>query len=33
LAERLTEFQGYITFEIDATADAWAFFEQRTGPA
>jgi polyhydroxybutyrate depolymerase len=30
LAERLTGFQGYITFEIDATADSWAFFEQHT---
>ena len=30
LAERLTAFQGYITSEIDATADSWAFFEQHT---
>ena len=30
LAEQLTEFQGYITTEIDATADSWAFFEQHT---
>ena len=33
LAELLTGFQGYITFDIDATADSWAFFEQHTlGP-
>ncbi len=33
LAAVLTDFQGYITFEIDATADSWAFFEQHTlGP-
>ena len=33
LADMLTEFQGYITFDIDATADSWAFFEQHTlGP-
>ena len=30
LAERLSSFQGYITTEIDATADSWAFFEQHT---
>ncbi len=29
-ADVLTGFQGYITFEIDATADSWAFFEQHT---
>ena len=28
LAEVLADFQGYITFDIDATADGWAFFEQ-----
>ena len=28
LADMLTDFQGYITFDIDATADSWAFFEQ-----
>jgi polyhydroxybutyrate depolymerase len=28
LAERLTELQGYITAEIDATADSWVFFQQ-----
>jgi polyhydroxybutyrate depolymerase len=33
LADMLTEFQGYITFDIDATADAWAFFEQHTRDA
>jgi len=27
LADTLTDFQGYITFEIDATSDSWAFFE------
>ena len=33
LAELLTGFQGYITFDIDATADSWAFFEQHAlGP-
>ena len=33
LADMLTDFQGYITFDIDATADSWAFFEQHTlGP-
>ncbi|MEO1057253.1 MAG: hypothetical protein AAFY28_10105 [Actinomycetota bacterium] len=30
LAEQLTAFQGYITFEIDATADSWEFFQQHT---
>jgi polyhydroxybutyrate depolymerase len=30
LADMLTGFQGYITFDIDATADSWAFFEQHT---
>ena len=30
MAERLSDWQGYITFEIDATADSWAFFEQHT---
>ena len=29
-AERLAQLQGYITFDIDATADSWAFFEQHT---
>ena len=29
-AAGLTGFQGYITDEIDATADSWAFFEQHT---
>jgi polyhydroxybutyrate depolymerase len=33
LADRLTELQGYITFEIDATADSWAFFEQHSRDA
>ena len=27
-AEQLTQLQGYITSEIDATADSWDFFEQ-----
>ena len=30
LAGVLGDFQGYITSEIDATADSWAFFEQHT---
>jgi polyhydroxybutyrate depolymerase len=30
VVEQLTELQGYSTFDIDATADAWAFFEQHT---
>ncbi len=30
LAGQLAQLQGYSTFDIDATADAWAFFEQRT---
>ena len=25
VADRLAEIQGYTTFEIDATADGWAF--------
>lgn len=28
VVEQLTALQGYTTFDIDATADAWAFFEQ-----
>ena len=31
--DQLTELQGYTTFDIDATADAWAFFEQHTSAA
>ena len=30
MVDQLTELQGYTTFDIDATADAWAFFEQHT---
>jgi poly(3-hydroxybutyrate) depolymerase len=30
LADVLTGFQGYISFDIDATSDSWAFFEQHT---
>lgn len=30
IVEQLTALQGYSTFEIDATADSWAFFEQHT---
>jgi poly(3-hydroxybutyrate) depolymerase len=30
MVDQLTELQGYNTFDIDATADAWAFFEQHT---
>lgn len=30
VVEQLTELQGYITFDIDATADSWAFFEQHS---
>lgn len=30
LADQLSQLQGYSTFEIDATADGWAFFEQHT---
>jgi poly(3-hydroxybutyrate) depolymerase len=30
MVEQLTELQGYTTFDIDATADSWAFFEQHT---
>ena len=30
VVEQLTELQGYSTFDIDATADGWAFFEQHT---
>ena len=28
IAEQLAQLQGYTTFDIDATADAWAFFEE-----
>ena len=30
LAEQLSQLQGYTSFEIDATGDGWAFFEQHT---
>lgn len=30
VVEQLTELQGYSTFDIDATTDAWAFLEQHT---
>ncbi len=30
LADLLVDIQGYTTFDIDATADSWAFFEQHT---
>ena len=30
VADQLTDLQGYTTFDIDATADAWAFFEPHT---
>lgn len=30
LADVLADLQGYITFDIDATADSWAFFEQHS---
>lgn len=30
VVEQLTRLQGYSTFDIDATGDAWAFFEQHT---
>ncbi|MEL6984433.1 MAG: hypothetical protein AAFO29_18550, partial [Actinomycetota bacterium] len=30
IAERLAEVQGYSTFEIDATADGWAFLSEHT---
>ena len=30
LAEQLGDFRGYITTEIDATVNSWAFFEQHT---
>ncbi|MBT8198769.1 MAG: hypothetical protein KJO84_09765 [Acidimicrobiia bacterium] len=30
VVEQLTELQGYTTFDIDATVDTWAFFEQHT---
>ncbi len=33
VVEQLTQLQGYSTFDIDATADAWAFFEQHTRDA
>lgn len=33
VVERLTELQGYSTFDMDATADAWAFFEQHSRTA
>ena len=33
VVEQLTALQGYSTFDIDATADAWAFFEQHTRTA
>jgi polyhydroxybutyrate depolymerase len=33
VVEQLTALQGYSTFDIDATADAWAFFEQHTRDA
>ncbi len=33
VVEQLTELQGYSTFDIDATADAWDFFEQHTRDA
>ena len=33
LAQQLAQLQGYTTFDIDATADAWAFFTQHTRAA
>ena len=30
VADLLADLQGYTTFDIDATADAWVFFEQHT---
>lgn len=30
IAQQLAQLQGYSTFDIDATADAWAFFKQHT---
>ena len=33
MVELLTSLQGYTTFDIDATADSWAFFEQHSRDA
>lgn len=30
VVDQLTELQGYTTFDIDATADSWAFFQRHT---
>jgi polyhydroxybutyrate depolymerase len=33
IVEQLTALQGYTTFDIDATADSWAFFQQHSRDA